>query len=58
MKKSTYFFKNLVTLFFSLRKALVALFFAAVLIIAIGSCKPEPDPIDDRRVSIGTENNL
>lgn len=43
---------------FSLRKALVALFFAAVLIIAIGSCKPEPDPIDDRRVSIGTENNL
>lgn len=58
MKKSTYIFKILVTSLFHLRKALVALFFAAVLIIAIGSCKPEPDPIDDRRVSIGTENNL
>lgn len=57
MKKSTYFFKNLVTSFFHFRKALVALFFVAALIIAICSCKPEPNPDDDLIVSIEIGNN-
>ena len=39
------------------RKAAMALLLLGFLLITLISCKPEPNPDDDRRVSIRIEKN-